>query len=70
MKDINGNTVEISGWTQHGSTANSEISLLEIRIGSTETRIRVNMSSDEMLAWCKAHGHPVTDMRWQRNEEA
>ncbi|GEM_PF-2766916 len=62
MKDLFGKNVEISGWTQYGN-GKAEISVLEIRVGSSETRIRVEMSSDEMVAWCNSHGHPVTDMR-------
>ncbi|MEP3856123.1 MAG: hypothetical protein ABJM39_03645 [Porticoccus sp.] len=63
MKDINGNSVEITGWTQYVGTPDREISVLEIRIGGTETRIRVNISSDEMIEWCATHSHPITDMR-------
>lgn len=63
MKDKNGNNIELRGWVQHGSTRATEISQLEIYVGSVKTRIDLNMSCDEMVEWCKAHNLDVTDMR-------
>lgn len=72
IKDRSGERVEIRGWAQYGGKnplTSIEITSLEINIGSNQLKIRLDMSGDDLLAWCRAHNLDYTDAReWQRQE--
>ena len=63
MKTINGSAIEISGWTQYAGDGIKELSSLEIKIGDAEAIVRLDISSDDLVAWCEKHEHPCKDMR-------
>lgn len=60
------NELKISGWVQYSSKdfyEVCEIVKLYVNIGGTEVGTYIDMTGDEMLAWCAEHGFPCTDMR-------
>lgn len=67
MRDSSGGAVEIRGWAQYGGADESlesiELTFLEIRAGASQSKISLDMSCDDLIAWCREHGFGFTDMR-------
>lgn len=55
--------VDVRGWVQNSMDGTDEIVVLEIKAGEAETRVRVDMSGDEMVSWCEEHKHNCIDVR-------
>ncbi len=62
MKNIFGIPVTISGKVEPRPSGGDLVSLV-IKVGSTTQLIVLDVSGDDLVAWCDDHKHPYTDMR-------